>query len=179
LAVGNLGREKTQLTLVANDYSLDLFVVYYDEQYQVRETAWLGCGIVQQLNTNQNYFTADYRSKFVCGLANSTTSKLFHFIGGNQKQLITSYEYPIVCSDGQVPFSRWLSTCLLFEDNSALDNPCLGQFHNHLIGSGPFTIGKLVEIQGSAFPYSSSSQTYLPVCKFSQNRTLLIKTLAQ
>mgnify|MGYP001613232856 CR=1 FL=1 len=177
-AAANLQKHNTNFTITLSPSSIGLFISYLNQSYETTETLFLYAGIADDLNTTANYFTSTYESRFFSIVSNSTANLGKFYLGDSSRNLHNQYDYPIVCEDAQVPWTRWLSDFLLFENNITLNNPCLGLARTLILGTGsPYTIGKPVLINGATVPFISQSQAYIPVGKWGTNRTILLKTL--
>lgn len=143
-------------------------------------------GELEQVNLGFNRYTTDVISKSVAfctrfSVSNGNTfasNTIFgvHYISNASKSVLSTgdAQYPIVCSDEQLPTTQWATDFLVFEDNSVLGNPCMGKVRNLLLSTATgLTIGKPVYIRGTTVP-DGGSRWYLPVGTFA-GRTLLMR----
>lgn len=156
-------------------------------------------GIVDDVNTGFNYYSANNISKSIMLISrsargNSSTlgfnSELTtdidalwggtigggaHYVAGNPRLLLTEgkAQYTFVCSDGQTPQATWLSDFYVFDNNPDIGSPAIGKVRGLLLGTGDFTYGKPVKITGSVVP-DSGSRWYLPVGLYA-GKTILMK----
>lgn len=139
---------------------------------------FLYAGLLADVNSNYNYYSADNNSKSICFLAFSGSGNVVqgaHYISNAAKNILTSGDamYPIVCSDSQSPTAQWATDFYAFDNNAALGYPAMGKVRGMLLGVGSYTTGKPVKLQGSVIP-DNGSPWYLPVGTFG-TRTLLMR----
>ena len=170
--------QNPQLTCTITPNSFSLFLLNYNSTYSFanKETLFISCSKIQNVNTGQNgYYSQDYRSHYSLILSYNSTTQTAHFLNNQQKQTLQNFEFAIVCQNNQAPYSKWLTSFLLFDNNEALGNPCIGLYPDLILGTGQFTVGQLIEIApGSQRPTTSTAtHFYTPTCKLSNNRTIL------
>lgn len=175
---------------VADDSSLSMFIYQKHFQSNLDYSYFIHLGIVKDVNTGFNYYSADIPSKtvfLICftkpspnsalpfsPMTNFNYSKGFNYINFQGKFLKDNGDaiYPIVCSDNQSPTPTWATDFYVFDDNSALGSPAIGKMRNLLLATGSFTIGKIVRIDGDVFP-DGGSNAWIPVGVFAGKTVLM------
>ena len=148
-------------------------------------------GILDQVNTNFNYYSANSLSNCIMFLGRSesgvtdryenTGSSLeaivagSHYINGTPKLILATgdAQYPIVCADAQSPTPTWATDMYVFDNNPSLGYPAMGKVRNLLFAQGTFTIGKPVRISPSVYP-DAGFNCWLPVGGFG-GKTILMR----
>lgn len=168
-------KKNLQFTATASPTCFGIFLDFLDETFNTHVNTFFYAGLVQgdNLNKDLDYFEDP---SLITIIANHQTTRINFILNGQKRNILTDNDFLITCEDSQVPWTRWLTDCLLFEDNPTLNNPCIGKAENLLIGTGGgHILGKPTTINGSVFPAESDSQCYLPVATLG-NRTLFMKS---
>lgn len=133
-------------------------------------------GILDDLNTNLNYYTSDPHSKYFVFSSyfrnrGETTNTLGVSRGGHRPPFLTARNvlengraiYPIVCADGQTPTENWMTDFYVF-DNDVANNrfPAMGKVRNLGLAQGSYTLLKPVKIQGTTKPDNGFNR-WLPI----------------
>lgn len=137
-------------------------------------------GLLSNVNTGYNYYSANNTTKTISLFGGGTstgfpTIRGGHYIANAAKATLLTGDaaYPIVCSDSQTPTSQWATDMYVFDNNTTLGFPAMGRVRGMLLGTGTYTLGKPVKIQGSVFP-DGGSQWYIPVGTYA-GKTLLMR----
>lgn len=162
---------------VSDGQSLGLFAYNMKTDYSLFRSIFWYSGIVDDANTNFNYYSASIVSKsvlfcFITRAPNQNIGK--HYISNTSKDLLKTgdAQYSIVCSDGQTPSAQWATDFYIFDNNATLDYPAIGKVRNLLLAQGSYTIGKPVRIQGTAQP-DNGFNCWLPVGTFAGKTVLM------
>jgi hypothetical protein len=144
----------------------------------VSRTNFYYAGLLDDVNTGFSYYNANNNTKSISFTSFSILSNAVaggHYIVSAGKNLLQSGDavYPIVCSDGQTPTSKWGTDFLVYDNNATLGYPGIGSVRGMLLGTGSYTLGKPEKIAGSVFP-DGGSPWYLPVGTYA-GKTLLMR----
>lgn len=148
------------------------------------KTNFFYAGQLANVNTGFNYYNANNITKTIalCRLGVQSVSDAItdtvtggHYIANAAKETLQTGDaaYSIVCSDGQTPTSQWATDMYVFDNNTTLGFPAMGRVRGMLLGTGTYTLGKPVKIQGSVFP-DGGSPWYIPVGTYA-GKTLLMR----
>lgn len=136
-------------------------------------------GIVDDVNTNYNYYSANLTTKTIILSGSGSQTVLTGRINGRNYLPVSRYlldngkaRYPIVCNDGQTPTATWATDFYVFDNNPALGYPAMGKVRNLLLATGTFTIGKPVRIEGLVFP-GAGFNAWLPVGTYADKTVLM------
>jgi hypothetical protein len=178
LAAGDLLQPNTiysQWCAVANETSLG-YATYNTGTNRVKtRMGFRYWGLLTDVNPNFDYFTQDPFRHYIMISGRENEIGIGHYTV-NQKLCLTTgnAQYPITCSDGQTPGTKWAAPLHVFENNSAIGDPRIGRVQNFLAATGTgFTWGVPERIMGSVVP-DAGSRWYLPVGQFA-GKTLLMK----
>lgn len=159
---------------------LALFTYQRNFGTNAAKTSLFYAGQLADVNTGFNYYNASNITKTITfnQLGGGTASVAVtggHYIANAAKATLQTGDaaYAIVCSDSQNPTSQWATDMYVFDNNTTLGFPAMGRVRGMLLGTGTYTLGKAVKIQGSVFP-DGGSQWYIPVGTYA-GKTLLMR----
>lgn len=170
---------------VSDGESVGFFITQSQFNVDYRINGFVYMGIVDDVNTNDNYYSENIATKsiFLMGYNSTKTNPSYnttvtvrgsHYIGGSGKILLYTGEafYPIVCSDAQTPSTQWATDLYVLDNDIDKGYPTLGRVRNMLYAQGTYTLGKPVKIAGSVFPDAGHNH-WLPVGNYGTYTILL------
>ena len=159
---------------------LALFLYQRNWGGDAARSSFFYAGQLANVNTGFNYYSASNTTKTIsfCQIGGTSVSVAVtggHYITNTAKATLQTGDaaYSIVCSDSQTPTSQWATDMYVFDNNTTLGFPAMGQVRGLLLGTGTYTLGKPVKIQGSVFP-DGGSQWVIPVGTYA-GKTLLMR----